>query len=195
VLRAPRRGMGPPRGASFWERQAPMGPREHPIIQFQNQAKAISRPIKRNARRPRARTCLLKDCGRLFRPDHPQARYCSEQCRNEAAKWRDWRARRKYRKTDRGKQVRRVQSRRYRVRQKERTQQEHAPAGDARVITRPFFFVLLRSPWLIRRIPPQAAVASAALLFLCVSPGPDGHPKSPTCGQVKIPHSAALISR
>jgi hypothetical protein len=170
--------MGPPRGVSFWERQAPMGPREHPIIDPQNQAKGIGPPIKRHARRPRARTCLLKDCGRVFRPDHPQARYCSEHCRNEAAKWRDWKARRKYRKTDRGKQVRRVQSRRYRVRQKERMQQKHGSAGDARVITRSFFFVLLRSPWLIRRIPPQAAVASAALLLLCLSPGSRTSPGS-----------------
>ena len=147
-----------------------MGPREHPIIQLQNQAKGTSPRIRRNARRPRARTCLLKDCGRVFRPDHPQARYCSEHCRNEAAKWREWKARRKYRKTDRGKQVRRVQSHRYRVRQKERTQQKNGPVGEARVITRNFIFVFLRSPWLIRRIPPQPAVAAAALLFLCVSP-------------------------
>ena len=43
--------------------------------------------------------------------------------------------------------------------------------GGARVITRKFFFVLLRSPWVIRRIPTQPAVAAAALLFLCMSPG------------------------
>jgi hypothetical protein len=139
VLRAPRRGMGPPRGLSFWERQTPMGPREHPIIQLQNQAKGKSPRIRRNARRPRARACLLKDCGRVFRPDRPQARYCSEYCRNEATKWREWKARLKYRKTDRGKQVRLVQSRRYRVRQKERTQQNNSPVGDARVITRKLF--------------------------------------------------------
>ncbi len=144
-----------------------MGPREHPTIQLQNQEKGISR--RRNARRPRARTCLLKDCGCLFRPNHPQARYCSEHCRNEATKWREWKARQKYRKTDRGKQARRVQCRRYRVRQKERTQQKNGAVVAARVITRNFFFVFLRSPWLIRRIPSQAAVATAALLFLCVS--------------------------
>ncbi len=148
-----------------------MGHCEHPTIQRQNQAKGIRPRIKRNARRPRARTCLLKGCGRVFRPDHPLARYCSEHCCNEAANWREWKARRKYRKTDRGKQVRRVQSRRYRVRQKERKEQKVDAVGGARVITRKFFFVLLRSPWLIRRIPPQPAVAAAALLFLCMSPG------------------------
>jgi hypothetical protein len=31
--------------------------------------------------------------------------------------------------------------------------------------------VLLRSPWVIRTIPKQPAVAAAALLFLCMSPG------------------------
>ena len=147
-----------------------MGPREHPIIQRQNQAKGTRPRTGRKTRRPRARACLLKDCGRVFRPEHPQARYCSEHCRNEAGKWREWKARQKYRKTDRGKQVRRVQSRRYRVRQKERTQQNKSPAGKARVIIRNFFFVFMRSPWLIRGIRPQAAVAAATLLFLCVSP-------------------------
>lgn len=146
-----------------------MGPREHPIIQLQNQAKGTRPRTRRKARRPRTRACLLKDCGRVFRPEHPKARYCSEHCRNEAGKWREWKARRKYRKTDRGKQVRRVQSRRYRVRKKERTQQNKGPAGKARVITRNFFFVFLRSPWLIRRIPPKPAVAAATLLFPCVS--------------------------
>lgn len=33
-----------------------------------------------------------------------------------------------------------------------------------------FIFVFLRSPWVIRKIPTQAAVAVAALLFLCMSP-------------------------
>ena len=148
-----------------------MGPCEHPSTQLQNQAKGIKPSIKRNARRPRARTCLLKGCGRVFRPDHPLARYCSEHCRNQAAKWREWKARCKYRKTDRGKQARSAQSRRYRVRQKERKKQKTVAVGGARVITSKFFFVLLRSPWLIRRVPTQPAVAAAALLFLRMSPG------------------------
>jgi hypothetical protein len=148
-----------------------MSPFEHPTTQLQNQAKETKSRIKRNARRPRTRACLLKGCGRVFRPEHPLARYCSEHCRNEAAKWREWKARRKYRKTDRGRQLRRVQSRRYRVRQKERKKQKADAAGGARVITKKKYFVLLRSPWLIRRIPTQPAVAAAALLFLCMSPG------------------------
>lgn len=148
-----------------------MSPCEHPTIHLQNQAKAIRPRIKRNARRPRTRICLLKGCGRVFRPDHPLARYCSEHCRNEAAKWREWKARHKYRETDRGKQVRRAQSRRYRVRQKERKIQKVDAIGGERVIRRKFFFMLLRSPWMIRRVPMQPAVAAAALLFLCMSPG------------------------
>jgi hypothetical protein len=149
-----------------------MGQCEHPTLHLQNQVKAIKpRSIKRYARRPRTRICLLKGCGRVFRPDHPLERYCSEHCRNEAAKWRGWKARRKYRKTDHAKQVRRIQSRRYRVRQKERKKQIIGVVGGARVIRRKFFFILLRSSRLIRRIPTQPAVAAAALLFLCMSPG------------------------
>jgi hypothetical protein len=126
-----------------------MGPCEHPTTQLQNQAKGIKRRNKLKARRPRARKCLLKGCGRVFRPDYALARYCSEHCRNEAAKWREWKARRKYRKTERGKQVRCAQSRKYRVRQKERKKEKTDAVGGAWVITRKFFFVLLRSPWLI----------------------------------------------
>ena len=143
VLRAPPKGNGSPSRLELLGEATPMGPREHPIIQLQNQAKGIRPRIKRNARRPRARTCLLKDCGRVFRPDHPQARYCSEHCRNEAGKWREWKARRKYRKTDHGKQVRRVQSRRYRVRQREQKKQKANALSGARVITRNLFFVLM----------------------------------------------------
>ena len=146
-----------------------MGPCEDPSTHSQNQAKAKGPHKKLRARRPRSRTCLLKGCGRVFRPNHPLSRYCSEHCRNQAAKWREWKARRQYRQTANGKQVRRAQSRRYRMRRKERKKQKAEDIAGARVITRNFFFVLLRSSGLIRRIPMQASVAAAALLFLCLS--------------------------
>jgi hypothetical protein len=47
-------------------------------------------------------------------------RYCGEPCREEAKAWREWRAQVQYRRTDRGRQVRRDQSRRWRERQGER---------------------------------------------------------------------------
>src|SRR5512138_2543946 len=124
-----------------------MGPSEHPTTPLENQAKGINPRIRRKARRPRARKCLLKGCGRVFRPNYALERYCSEHCRNEAAKWREWKARRKYRKTERGKQLRCAQSRRYRVRQRERKTQNVDALSGARVIPRIFFSVLLRSPW------------------------------------------------
>jgi hypothetical protein len=148
-----------------------MGPCEHPSTHPENQAKGKIPQQKKRARRPRSRMCLLKGCGRVFRPEHPMARYCSEHCRNEAAQWRKWKARQQYRQTAHGKQVRRAQSRRYRVRQREQKKQKANALSGARVITRKFFFVLLRSPWVIRRIPTQPAVAAAALLFLCMSSG------------------------
>jgi len=67
-------------------------------------------------RRPRRRLCLLKGCEKPFQPSHPQARYCSEACRQAARRWRAWRARQRYRATDQGKACRRSQSRRYRER-------------------------------------------------------------------------------
>ena len=147
-----------------------MGPCEHPSTRLENQAIGITRHEKKRARRPRKRMCLLKGCDRVFRPEHRLARYCSEHCRNEAAHWRQWKARQQYRQTAHGKQVRRAQSRRYRVRQREQKKQRNDCLGGARVITRKFFFVLLRSPGVIRGIPTQPAVAAAALLFLRMSP-------------------------
>ena len=147
-----------------------MGPCQHPSTQLENQAVGTSPHRKKRARRPRSRMCLLKGCGRVFRPEHRLARYCSDHCRNEAAHWRHWKARQQYRETAHGKQVRRAQSRRYRVRQREKKKQKSDSIGGARVITRSFFFVLLRSPRVIRGIPTQPAVAAAALLFLRMSP-------------------------
>jgi len=147
-----------------------MGLCEHPSTHLENQAKGKIPRQKERTRRPRSRMCLLKGCGRVFRPEHPLARYCSEHCRNEAAQWRQWKARHQYRRTARGKQIRRAQSRRYRVRQRERKTQKANALSGARVIRRKFFFVLLRSSGVIRGIPTEPAVAAAALLFLRMSP-------------------------
>ena len=68
------------------------------------------------ARRPRERRCLLKGCEKHFRPTHPQARYCSPECRAAARRWRRRRASRQYRRTANGQEKRRAQSRRYRCR-------------------------------------------------------------------------------
>jgi hypothetical protein len=80
----------------------------------------------RRARRPRRRVCLLKGCGRVFRPRQPLARYCSEACREQARRWRQWKARRRYRRSPNGQQRRQAQSRRYRERRKERSAREIA---------------------------------------------------------------------
>jgi len=147
-----------------------MGHCEHLSTHLENQAKGKIPQQNKRARRPRSRMCLLKGCGRVFRPEHPLVRYCSEHCRNEAARWREWKGRQQYRQTAHGKQVRRAQSRRYRVRQREQKKQKANALSGARVIIRIFFFVLLRSSGVIRGIPTQPAVAAAALLFLCMSP-------------------------
>jgi hypothetical protein len=71
-------------------------------------------------RRFRLRPCLLKGCERLFRPSHPQTRYCSAACRQAARSWRRWQASQQYRSSEQGKQRRRQQSRRYRERLRQR---------------------------------------------------------------------------
>ena len=68
----------------------------------------------------RPRRCLLKGCERLFQPQRPQARYCSESCQQAARRWRRWQASQRYRATEQGQERRREQSRRYRERVRER---------------------------------------------------------------------------
>ena len=75
---------------------------------------------RRVARRPRHRECLLKGCGKLFRPRHPSRRYCSDACGREARRWSKWKARKKYRATAKGKENRQRQCRRYRKQKKQR---------------------------------------------------------------------------
>jgi hypothetical protein len=129
-----------------------MGPDKDSPVRPKNQAaegRLGSFGCRRRARCPRRRVCLLKGCGRVFRPQQPMARYCSVACRQQARRWRQWKARRRYRQSANGKQRRQAQSRRYRERQKERQAQENAAIAAARVIPIKFFFVLLRPPGLL----------------------------------------------
>jgi hypothetical protein len=64
----------------------------------------------------RCRRCLLKGCGRFYRPSHPQSRYCSDACRLAARRWRRRQASRTWRASEAGKTRRRAQSQRYRQR-------------------------------------------------------------------------------
>lgn len=100
-----------------------MSPTQHPLHGAVLQAESCK------VRRPRRRVCLLKGCERPFVPDDPGERYCSPQCRQEAAKWLRWRRQRKYRRTQNGRVCRREQSRRYRIRRREREQSEPEDAG------------------------------------------------------------------
>lgn len=149
-----------------------MGPREDPSTPCENQD---TRPLgteghKCRAPRPRSRICLLKGCERVFRPQHPLTRYCSEACRQRAHRWRAWKARRRYRQSAGCKQKRRAQSRRYRERRKASNRKTQL-ASSARVIPIKFFSVLLRPPWMLRPFPADPAIAAAALLFTGLSPG------------------------
>ena len=94
-----------------------MGPSEDRPTGEKNQAgHSGTAGNRQRARRPRTRFCLLKGCGQRFRPVHPLTRYCSQRCRKEARRWREWKARHRYRQSEAGKQKRRAQSRRYRMR-------------------------------------------------------------------------------
>lgn len=78
----------------------------------------------------RPRLCLLKGCDCLFVPCHPLSRYCSEECKTAARKWSEWKARRGYRASEKGKEQHRQESGRGRERQAQRTV-EPPDQGDA----------------------------------------------------------------
>ena len=143
-----------------------MGPCEHPSTPPENQD---TRPLKtagckRRVRRLRSRVCLLKGCECVFRPQHPLTRYCGEVCRQQARRWQEWKARRRYRRSAGCKQKRQAQSRRYRERQKARNRKSQL-ASHARVIPIKFFSVLLRPTGMLRPFPPYPAITVAAFLF------------------------------
>jgi hypothetical protein len=123
-----------------------MGPDKDSLTPAKNQddrSTPRTRGGPRWVRRPRRRVCLLKGCGRVFRPQQPMGRYCREACQTEARRWRQWKARRRYRQSPNGKQKRQAQSRRYRERRRERQAQEAAFVTAARVIPTKFFFALV----------------------------------------------------
>jgi hypothetical protein len=95
-----------------------MAPNEDRSTAPKNQVVPLWTRGRKQVRRPRRRVCLLKGCERRYRPVHPLARYCSEECRKQARRWREWKARQRYRQSPNGKQKRRAQSRRYRMRRK-----------------------------------------------------------------------------
>ena len=129
---------------------------------------------KRPISRPRTRRCLLKGCKQQFRPRHALQRYCSENCRKKAREWSAWKARQRWRATAAGKQKRNRQSQLYRKRLKERkAPKKEAVSEAARVITKKFFWRLLRPAGLLRVLRALAAIAAAKILLACV-PARDG---------------------
>lgn len=70
-------------------------------------------------RQGRPRICLLKGCERHFVPSHPLQRYCCDDCRNKVREWWLWKSQRDYRRSERGKEMRRAQNKRRRARLKE----------------------------------------------------------------------------
>jgi len=144
-----------------------MGPRNNPTSHGRKQA-TLGR--KRAVRRPRPRRCLLKGCEQRFRPRHALQRYCSEGCRKKAREWSEWKARRTWRVSVEGKRKRNGQSQRYRKRVQERkAAKKGAVAETARVITKKFFWRLLRPAGLLRVLPAVAAVTAATVLLACLS--------------------------
>jgi hypothetical protein len=137
----------------------------------------------RPTRRPRTRRCLLKGCEQRFRPRHARQRYCSDDCRQSARTWSEWKGQQKYRVTAACQRKRSEQSRRYRERVQERKPPENeALPKVARVITKKFFRGLLQPARLLRMLRALAAIATATVLLTSV----------PACDGARLGTRAAL---
>lgn len=106
------------------------------MAQLQNLRSHVGWQAERH--RLSTRKCLLEGCNRYFSPNHPLDRYCGDDCKAAARRWRIARANLRYRGSEHGKENRRAQAARYRIRLKERRAAEDAlaqpsqdePAGD-----------------------------------------------------------------
>ncbi len=93
-----------------------MSPDQDLTTRQRNQPHDNKQIQRRRSRQPRSRECLLKGCGRMFRPEHPMARYCSEECRRKARRWSQWKSRQRWRRSANGRKKRQEQSVRHRER-------------------------------------------------------------------------------
>lgn len=98
-----------------------MGPLQHDSLQSGVQAPVCC---------PRWRKCLLEGCGRRFIPSCGRRHYCSEACRDAARRWWQWKAQQQYRLSEKGRQCRREQSRRWRERRREEGKPLKNPLAD-----------------------------------------------------------------
>jgi hypothetical protein len=166
-----------------------MGPDQLPAKSSRNQARQQG---TQSHRRPRTRLCLLKGCGKRFRPSRALARYCSAECAAKGREWSLWKAQQRYRETKQGKRKRQAQSRRYRERSPCKKRTRACCKDTARVITPDFFRLFLRSSRLLRPVLSQAPFPPPAVLLARVParrrarPGPGtalaGAPKpQPRC--------------
>jgi len=95
-----------------------MSPSQDQSSRQRNQLEDNREEPRDRGRRPRRRKCLLKGCGKSFRPRHPMARYCSEECRRKARQWSQWKSRQRWRESENGRKKRQEQSVRHRERLK-----------------------------------------------------------------------------
>jgi hypothetical protein len=73
----------------------------------------------------------LCGCDQWFDPAHPLARYCEVECRGLAKAWREWKARQRYRESEKGRIARQQQSARRRERLVARQPDPASEAADA----------------------------------------------------------------
>ena len=93
-----------------------MSPKEDWTSRERNQLQDNREEKRERGRQPRRRECLLKGCGKRYRPRHPMARYCSRECGRAARQWSQWRSRRRWRESENGREKRKQQTARHRER-------------------------------------------------------------------------------
>jgi len=146
-----------------------MSPSQDRSTRQRNQLQDNKQETGRRGRQPRSRECLLKGCGKKFRPRHPMARYCSEECRLKARQWSQWKSRQRWRQSENGRKKRKQQSVRHRERLRlagrATSRRENAARGSSQAAPPNFFWRHLRSPGLLRVFSEKPAFAKATILL------------------------------
>jgi len=129
---------------------------------------------------PRNQSSMLKACERRFRPLRPLTRYCSEEYREKARRWREWKARHHYRQSEGGKQKRRAQSRRYRLRSKRTRAATQGPRRPREGHRKKKYFATPAIGLAAMKSSSRDDVAPAAILFALLSPSPGASSRART---------------
>ena len=116
-MKAPRRGVRSPPRLELSGSEPSHEPQQSRSLNSTEKATSRHRRTGSTASATSAKPGVFAEgCGKIFRPRHAMARYCSEECRRKARQWSQWKSRQRWRSSENGRKKRRQQSIRHRER-------------------------------------------------------------------------------